>query len=359
MNPTPGSGSGPVPVILDRLADIVAVVPYLLGFHPELSMVALIIDPADKSITATLRFDLPDRTDSTPLAHELGDMMTANHATQVLLIGYGPDMRVSPIMDALRHVLHGRDITVVEALRVEEGRYWSYLCPDPGCCPPDGTPFDPTTAPATSPVLAALNVLADRDALVATLAPVDGLQREAMRAATVAAHTRAAVMLADPAVTGQTWYAEGRKRVREALERTADGGQVTEEEAAWLGVLLTMIVVRDAAITFITAYPATVLSRLWGRLTRLVEEVYAPAPATLAAMTAYYNGDGALARIAVDRALAADPAYRMAYLMRGALNYGLPPKTISDISTPDLEGVLAEHVRQNAHLIRPTLHPLI
>ncbi|MFD0888760.1 DUF4192 domain-containing protein [Streptosporangium algeriense] len=165
-------------------------------------------------------------------------------------------------------------------------------------------------------------------------------------------------MIADPSITGQTWFAEGHGCVRHALDRTADGGQVTEEEAAWLGVLLTVIPVRDITITLLDAYPADVLFRFWAHLTRLVETAYVPAPATLAAMAAYYNGDGALARIATDRALAADPGYRMAGLLQFALDHGLPPQTLGQINTPDLPEQLAEHVRQHAHVIRPVIHQL-
>lgn len=352
--------SDKVRVFLDELGDLISVVPYLLGFHPALSLVVLVVNPADGAVTATIRFDLPeDAADGPELAQQLGWIMTGNNVTDVLLIGYGPGSRVTPTMDAVCRVLRDRRIEIVEALRVQEDRYWSYLCLDPGCCPPEGTRFDITASKAAaSAVLAGVGALPDRDALVATLSPVSGPERDAMRKATVAAHARAAAMIADPSITGQTWFAEGHGCVRHALDRTADGGQVTEEEAAWLGVLLTVIPVRDITITFLDVYPADVLFRFWARLTRLVETAYVPAPATLAAMAAYYNGDGALARIATDRALAADPGYRMAGLLQFALDHGLPPQTLGQINTPDLPNHLAEHVRQHAHMIRPTLHPL-
>ncbi|MEV7012695.1 DUF4192 domain-containing protein [Streptosporangium sp. NPDC051022] len=352
--------SDKVHVSLDELADVIAVVPYLLGFHPTLSLVILVINPANGAVTATIRFDLPDSvTDGPELAQQLGCIVTGNEASHVLLIGYGPGRRVTPIMDAVCRVLHGRHIEIIEALRVEEGRYWSYLCPDPGCCPPEGTPFDITaTKAAASAVMAGVGVLPNRDALVAMLSPASGSERVAMRTATLAAHARAAAMLADPSVTGETWYAEGQERIREALARTADGEELSHEQVAWLGVLLTMIVVRDITVTFIDTYPADVLFRLWSRITRLVEVAYVPAPATLAAMAAYFNGDGALARIATDRALPADPGYRMAGLLQFALDHGLPPQAIGQINTPDLPEQLAEQVREHAHVIRPVIHQL-
>jgi hypothetical protein len=35
-----------------------------------------------------------------------------------------------------------------DTLRVENGRYWSYACQDPRCCPPEDVLFDPASYPA-------------------------------------------------------------------------------------------------------------------------------------------------------------------------------------------------------------------
>ena len=57
--------------------------------------------------------------------------------------------------------------------------------------------------------------------------------------------------------------------------------------------------------------------RLWTDATRRACPVYVAAPASLLAFTAWQGGDGALAGIALDRALADDPAYSMARLLAG------------------------------------------
>ncbi|MFD0883008.1 DUF4192 domain-containing protein, partial [Streptosporangium algeriense] len=143
--------SDKVRVFLDELGDLISVVPYLLGFHPALSLVVLVVNPADGAVTATIRFDLPDdAADGPELAQQLGWIMTGNNVTDVLLIGYGPGSRVTPTMDAVCRVLRDRRIVIVEALRVQEGRYWSYLCLDAGCCPPEGTRFDITASKAAA-----------------------------------------------------------------------------------------------------------------------------------------------------------------------------------------------------------------
>ena len=77
---------------------------------------------------------------------------------------------------------------------------------------------------------------------------------------------------------------------------------------AWLSVLLTLLPVRDDAWSRMdpAAHRAAHL-RLWADLVRRVGRVYLPAPASLLAFTAWQCGDGALANIAIDCALEADP----------------------------------------------------
>ena len=84
--------------------------------------------------------------------------------------------------------------------------------------------------------------------------------------------------------------------------------------------------------------------RLWTDATRRACPVYVAAPASLLAFTAWQAGDGALASLALDRALADDPAYSMARLLAGALAAGLPPSAARLPMTP--EEVAASYDRQ-------------
>jgi hypothetical protein len=60
-----------------------------------------------------------------------------------------------------------------------------------------------------------------------------------------------------------------------------------------------------------------------------------PAPAALLAFTAWQCGDGALANIALERALAANPRYSMALLLRDILDAGVPPSQARLPMTPE------------------------
>src|SRR5260370_11935890 len=76
-------------------------------------------------------------------------------------------------------------IMLRDLLRVENGRYWSYVCQDPGCCPPDGVLLDGLAHPAAAALDAAgLTARPDRASLASTLAPLTGPAAESMGQAT-------------------------------------------------------------------------------------------------------------------------------------------------------------------------------
>jgi hypothetical protein len=68
---------------------------------------------------------------------------------------------------------------------------------------------------------------------------------------------------------------------------------------------------------------------------RRAEERYVPAPACLLAFTAWQSGNGALANIAITRALEANSRYTMALLLADALANGLPPSAARLPMTPE------------------------
>jgi hypothetical protein len=75
--------------------------------------------------------------------------------------------------------------------------------------------------------------------------------------------------------------------------------------------------------------------RLWADLVRRAQPGYIAAPACLLAVTAWQGGNGALANIALDRALADDPGYSLALVLRDALTAGAPPSAATPSMTPE------------------------
>ncbi|MCW3820380.1 DUF4192 domain-containing protein, partial [Micromonospora sp. DR5-3] len=288
----------------------------------------VIVGLTGSRITVAGRADLPEPATVAAWVHAVGRQHLALlrnvDATTAILIGYGPATTVTPVIDALTPHLHGAGITVFDALRVTDGRYHSYQCQDPHCCPPDGVPFDPHYGPtAVHAVVAGQTALPDRAALVASVAPTSSAgmavasRRAQERAFTTQTHGgRAALIRA------------GKKAVDEAFARYAADAVLTDDEVAWLAVLLADIAVRDHAGETTGDQPCHLA--LWTDLTRRADSTYAAAPASLLALTAWRQGQGALASVALDRALTADPHYRLARLIDHALRHGIPPAALND-----------------------------
>jgi Domain of unknown function (DUF4192) len=324
---------------------LLAVIPGLLGFDPGHSFVVIGTEPGTAHVRITLRYDLPDPRHprlAASIADHVVSLLTAQGVTTAVAAGYGTDAAVSPVAAALRERAATAGIAMTELLRADDGRYWSYICRDPECCPPEGTPFDVTDHPAARALRAAGGrVLADRVALSATVAATGGQQGTEMRRATrqclaqvVRCATRldrAGMHVAVPRLTATL----GQVAVLGAIERYRAGGVVPAEHAAWLTVALGQVRVRDDAWARMDPGHQGAHLRLWTDLTRLARPGFVAAPASLLAFCAWQAGDGALANVALDRALADNAKYSMALLLREALDSGAPPSMARLPMTPE------------------------
>ncbi|MGW3347877.1 DUF4192 domain-containing protein [Nonomuraea rubra] len=325
-------------VRLSQRTDYLAIVPYLLGFHPSMSLVILAFD--GRTLVSGIRHDLPhsDAEATEGVAVTL-KILAREKVRQIAVIGYGPANLVAPMLNRMREAIDPTGILLLELLRCEGDRYWSY----PDADPPEGTPYDITTSHAAAAAVAAgMAAFPDHQAFATHLQPVDGPDRDAVRTATCASYERAVSLLAT--ATPRYWYDEGLRSIHAAFARQQAGESLPPEEVAWLGVLLTSILVRDVAITTTHAYPTSDHVALWSDFTRRVEPGYVAAPATLLAIAAHSCGAGTLARVAVDRALTDNRDYTMARLVECALSNGVPPSAIHEIhatvTAEDLEAQL-------------------
>jgi hypothetical protein len=306
-------------------ADLLAAVPYLLGFHPTNSVVLLA--QRGKRVIFQARTDAPEPGEIDQLAGYLAEIAARQSPTAVIVIGYGPAGPIAAALTALRDAVEATGVPVLDVLRVHEGRYWSLVCVEPGCCPADGVPFDPTVSSvAAAATFEGMVALPDRDAFAGALAPLPGPGIEPELAA-------ARERLAAAALRGvRQRRTAARTAVREAIERYAAGGRLDDEEVAWLAVLLVDVRARDDAWRRMLAVaPRDEHETLWRDVARRVPTAYVPAPATLFALSAWRAGRGALASIAAERALAADPRYTLADLVSQAVQAGIPPAALETL----------------------------
>jgi hypothetical protein len=304
---------------LRSLGDLLAVVPYLLGFHPADSVVLLGV--RTKKIIFQVRGDLPPPDDVPAFARYYADLLIRQRVGSAIVLGYGAGPAVTPIVLALLATVEARGVTVLDALRVADGRYWSYLCDEPTCCPPDGQPYDAVIHPlAVAAVTDGMVALPSRQALQRRFAPVAGSARQAMDEATRRANDRLAAHHFDGAAVATA----GTAAIDAAVIRYRGGGRLADDEVAWLAAVLAHPPVRDYAWRSVGG-DLRVHIALWTDVLRRADPGLAAAPGSLLAFAAWRAGEGAVASIALERALVAHPGYDMALVMARALAGALAP----------------------------------
>ena len=137
-------------ITLSTPADLLAVIPRLLGFEPHASIVVLSL--RQRRIGLTQRMDVPGPHDVDPAARTLVRPLLRDEADGALAVGYADQPQQSrPLMDALTALLAEHGVPILDRLVVHAGRWRSLDCTNPGCCPPEGTPLKPPpTASLTS-----------------------------------------------------------------------------------------------------------------------------------------------------------------------------------------------------------------
>lgn len=309
--------------------DVLAAAAALLRFHPQDSIVALAM--SGRRVIGVARGDLPassvDRAHRTAIVDKITTPMVGAGADGLVLIGYGLAHPVTTFMDVAVGHIQATGTQLWDALRVTDGRYFSYRCYDVRCCPIEGVPFDLDTSAVTAHVVMSGGVVErDRSVLVNSIAPESDQVMRAMRWMTRAAGRRVCDLVATRGRAAAALL--GAEVVATALTRYEGGGRLADDEMAELLVHLVNPGVRDVACAADVAGPWH--EELWCDATRRAVAGLVAAPATLLAFTAWRRGNGALANIAVERALADDPGYTLAALILQVLNAGLPPSVLSD-----------------------------
>ncbi len=338
----PGGLPGKVQLRAGTPEAVLAVVPHMLGFYPSRSLVVLGLGERSR-VVVTFRYDLPDPFDcdlATDIAQHADYVLGRERISAALLVGYGPAELVAGVAAITSARLTNSGMEVPEVLRADGGRFWSLLCDDVTCCPPEGRSYDPGSHPAAAALTeAGLTAHPDRDALARTIQRQAGSADRVWRA-TIQAQLRLAQLVDLGKAEGDRHprlraTRTGRKEVQRAIRQYRSGHSIASiEHMAWLAVLLADIRVRDDAWARMDPAYRDAHCRLWTDVLRYADVEFSPAPASLLAFTAWQSGNGALAAMAVDRALAADPAYSMAQLLAGAVDAVLPPSAARMPMTP-------------------------
>jgi len=132
------------PLLATRPADLLAYVPYRLGYRPHDSVVALSLRAPRGAVGLVVRSDLADLLSDqggAALARAVATHVLRDDPRDVVLVAYGEDedaaLRGARVLaDALAEV--GPDVPVAARWHVTSTGYRGLGCDDPGCCPPSG-----------------------------------------------------------------------------------------------------------------------------------------------------------------------------------------------------------------------------
>jgi hypothetical protein len=336
-------GSGPTEVVrLRGPADVVGVLPYRLGFHPRESLVLVCLEGSRRRDRLVMRRDLDEALLDDAVAADLVERVTHVGASGALVVVYtdAPDDRGLPragLVDLLQEDLDAAGVEMLDALLVRNGRWWSYLCADLLCCPADGTPLPADPTPATTRYAAETvaqggAVLADREELRSSVEPSDHAVARAVREQAVdAADDLLSVALAAgglPAVRALTL--SRLDSLRDDWER--GDHQVGADDASVVVLGLRDKGTRDEVMTAVLDDDAESMVGLLSELARRADDLDAAPVCTALAWVAYATGHGALATVAAERALRAEPGCAMAELVLQGMNRMMPPSALREVS---------------------------
>uniref|UniRef100_A0AAU3GPP1 DUF4192 domain-containing protein n=1 Tax=Streptomyces sp. NBC_01401 TaxID=2903854 RepID=A0AAU3GPP1_9ACTN len=354
--------SGAQQVTLRGPAELADALPYLMGFHPNDSVVMVALHGGRGRFGGRLRLGIPPEPQEwAPVADQLARSLIAGSerresrpdAILVFLCqdpaegesAPGTMERLRPLAQRLRTACGALDVPVLEALCISDGRYWSYCCPDDRCCPPEGSPLalPGTTVMAAAAAYAGVQVRGSLRDMEARLMP---WERAAAQEQERALDSAGAVLVSRILDVGGRAEVAGETLAlaRALMERlgaasaagsagtdSGDDGLIAPDEAAAVILGLQDRETRDRAAEWMEGPEAGTALRLWRSLARRCVGAYvehAAAPLTLAGWVSWSMGDEAGARVALGLALRADPDYTFAQLLHQACNQGLDPETL-------------------------------
>jgi hypothetical protein len=306
--------------------DLLAAIPFLIGHHPEDSLVVVSIK--DNAVGMAMRIDYP--VDIPAGAYDLlASHLQRDRATGALLIAYVPTGRTDgeSVLSDADAALKRIGITTEESLLIQSGRFRSVLCQDQSCCPSGGNPI-PEIAGSR---IAVEHVVAGRAMPFANLQALT----DSISSLPVASETQWSDLVKSfhvEATSAELTCAQrnGATAIIDLAGEFASGriGQDLELTARVIG-RLSDIQVRDFALGSHDEASVDTYFQMWRHLMRIAPSGYVAPIASLCAALAYESGDGALAHRALDRALEDVNGYSLALLLRRVFTAGWPPASFA------------------------------
>ena len=307
--------------------DLLAAVPFMVGYHPKDSLVVMAL--RDAKVSMAMRVDFPDSESIASVSATVAGHLARELADEAIIVGYLPiDVTESDPLEIVRSIIALQGISVKECIVVRGGRFRSNLCADLECCPPEGNLIpEILDSRVTAEQVAAGNPLPylDLDEMKRSISalPIDkelvqliqGIEEIDYAGDDVTAHQR-----------------DGANAINEmAIAFSKDQKIEDKSVVALVLVRLLDLQVRDYAMGMTTEETSDQLWDMWRYLLRLAPKGYVAPVAVIFATMSYERGDGALAQRALDRAMEDAPGYQMAKLLRRTFAAGWPPSAFTQM----------------------------
>ncbi|PKQ21458.1 MAG: hypothetical protein CVT65_18445 [Actinobacteria bacterium HGW-Actinobacteria-5] len=320
--------------------EVAQVVPHLLGFQPEESLVILVLEQGRIQVTARIDIDAAQPPEQ---AEHLLDRIWARFPdADALAIAYTNQPRTG--WDLLRRCQTHLGPRTDTSLMLVSGETWRT---------PDGQTgtvdrYGPLAAEATLQGLPVLPSRTELDARFASATITDDLLAQVEPAlASLPAHDDNPALISLAAdLINQHLPTPNPGRTTSRIDTPA---------ALQLAVVTQNPAVRDLALLSMTANNAEQHLRLWRDVVNQTPNVIAEAPLFLAGMAAWLTGDGASAVVALERSQASARSDRqVSGLLDALIDQVVPPS-----AWPDMRDQILHHAEPKVRdtLTRDTHQP--
>jgi len=334
-NESLGASAGPR-MRLSGPPQLLQMVPYLVGFTPEQSVVLIGKQAPRGAVIVSARYDIDAPAEA---ARQWFAAASNAGADSFLVVLYddtitGPPLPHREMLDELVALGAELKMEMTDALAVNESRWWSYICSSEMCCPSVGTPLVRDGEVAAEAVLNGLVARPSRTSLVLELEPDPSRVAEAEGLFERLSDDELLARALRPGVGSVRLRRVTALKRADTIERACVEEQrvPTPKEVIDLTLPMLDLMVRDCMMGSLPKKGSDTMLAFWRDVCRGSPEALVAGPATVFALCAYAAGDGARANVGIDRALAARPDYTMALLLLQAISGGMQPKDL----VPDL-----------------------
>jgi Domain of unknown function (DUF4192) len=312
-------------ITLSHPGDILGVVPYLVGFHPQESVVAVMLRSG--RVMLTIRADVPPSSGAANLAAQITGLVVQHCAEHLILIGYSGDPQARELLMEMAGKL--TPFGLQDVMFVDGQRWWPLMCAR-GCCPSEGQPYDPRASPvAAQAVFAGLPTRPDRRALEADVSgPAKDERPELSRL----------VEQEFSSIDGLASTARCDLMRTVLVASLAQQVPPDDPTCVRLALLAREATVRDVAWAMISSKDAEQHRRVWARVVARTVPPLEAAPLCLLGFCAWICGDGAMMNCCVQRVSDVDPNYSFGQLLAKISEQALPPRLWDEFGPASRQG---------------------